>query len=112
MTLLNQTHTEEKGELNDTIQQLETGKKQHSEIEERLARLESSFSLGQGVNLMSGVPSRHVSGESGGMGCDMLEVGMGSREQPITLTFGDIDTTPTSLERFSSHYGVVNEINT
>ena len=43
---------------------------------------------------------------------EMTMVNVGGREQAITLTFGDIDTKPTTLERFISHYKVVNEINT
>ena len=42
----------------------------------------------------------------------MTMVNVGGRELAITLTFGDIDTKPTTLGRFISHYKVVNEINT
>ena len=43
---------------------------------------------------------------------EMAMVNVGGREQQITVTFGDIETKPTTLERFISHYKVVNEINT
>ena len=65
--------------------------------------------------VLRGTSSRYVSGESDstmeGSEQEMI-VNVGGREQAINLTFGDTDTKPTTLERFISHYKVVNEINT
>ena len=66
--------------------------------------------------LLRGANSRYVSDESvttmEETEPEMTMVNVGGREQAITLTFGDIDTKPTTLERFISQYKVLNEINT
>ena len=124
MKMLQETHNEEKQELNDTIAQMKTDI--HSDdtegdgLEDRLGRLEDMFKtvlLGGSIKTMgqnSGTgerttESRHVSGESteGEQGDDDSR----GKEQNLSLTFGDIDTSPSSLERFISHYELVDEIN-
>ena len=116
MNLLRQTHDEERKELNDTISTLEANVKERSDVENRLTRLELSLSQSlENKDVLRGTSSRYVSGESDstmeGAEQEMM-VNVGGREQAITLTFGDTDTKPTTLERFISHYKVVNEINT
>ena len=117
MSLLRQAHDEERNELNNTISKLEANVKEEGDVENRLARLELSLSQSlESKGLLRGTNSRYVSGESvttmEGEEPEMTMVNVGSREQAITLTFGDIDTKLTTLERFISHYKVVNEINT
>ena len=110
MKMLQETHNEEKQELNDTIAQMKTDI--HSDdtegdgLEDRLGRLEDMFKtvlLGGSIKTMgqnSGTgerttESRHVSGESteGEQGDDDSR----GKEQNLSLTFGDIDTSPSSL---------------
>ena len=117
MKLLREAHDEERNELENTISKLEANVKEENDIESRLARLE--LSLNQALKnkvLLGGTNSRYVSGESlttmEAAESEMTMVNVGAREQPITVTFGDIDTKPTTLERFISHYKVVNKINT
>ena len=117
MSLLRQAHDEERNELNNTIGKLEANVREEGDVESRLARLELSLSQSlESKGLLRGTNSRYVSGESvttmEGEEPEMTMVNVGGREQAITLTFGDIDTKPTTLERFISHYKVVNEINT
>ena len=117
MKLLRETHDEERNELENTISKLEANVKEENDVESRLARLELSLSQAlENKGLPGGTNSRYVSGESvttmEAAEPEMTMVNVGGREQPITVTFGDIDTKPTTLERFISHYKVVNEINT
>ena len=116
MSLLRQAHDEERNELNNTISKLEAYVKEEGDAESRLARLELSLSEAlENKGLLRGTNSRYVSGEivttMEAAEPEMTMVNVGGREQAITLTFGDIDTKPTTLERFISHYKVVNEIN-
>ena len=117
MKMLQQSHDEERSEVNNTISTLEDNVKEQSDVESRLARLELSLSQSlENQGLLRGTSSRYVSGKSitsmEGAEHEMAMVNVGGREQQITVTFGDIDTKPTTLERFISHYKVVNEINT
>ena len=115
MNLLRQAHDEERKELNNTISTLEANVKEQSDVESRLTRLELSLSQSlENKDVLRGTSSRYVSGESDTMteGAEHEMVNAGGREQAITLTFGDIDTKPTTLESFISHYKVLNEINT
>ena len=116
MKMLQQTHDEERSELNNTISTLEANIKEQSDIESRLARLELSLRQSlENHGLLRGTSSMYVSGESitnmEGAEHEMAMGNVGGREQSMTVTFGDIDTKPTTLERFISHYKVVNEIN-
>ena len=115
MKMLQQLYDVERSELNN-ISTLEANVKEQSDVESRLARLELALSQSlENQGLLRGTSSRYVSGESvinmEGAEREMAMVNVGGREQPITVTFGDIDTKPTFLERFISHYKVANEIN-
>ena len=115
--MLRETHDEERNELENTISKLEANVKEESDVESRLARLELSLSQSlENKGLLRGTNNRYVSGESAttmeAAEPEMTMVNVGGREQAITLTFGDIDKNPTTLERFILHYKVVNEINT
>ena len=117
MNLLRQAHDEERKELDNTISTLEANVKEQSDIESRLTRLELSLSQSlENKDVMRGTSNRYINGESDtmteGAEHEMTMVNVSGREQGITLTFGDIDTKPTTLERFISYYKVVNEINT
>ena len=117
MKLLREAHDEEKNELENIISKLEANVKEENDVESRLARLELSLSQAlEYKGLLGGANSRYVSGESAttmeATEPEMTMVNVGGCEQPISVTFGDIDTKPTTLERFISHYKVVNEINT
>ena len=117
MNLLRQAHDEERKELNNTISTLEANVKEQRDVESRLTHLELSLSQSwENKDVLRGTSNRYISGESDNMteGAEheMTMLNVGGREQAITLTFGDIDTKPTTLERFISHYKVVNEINT
>ena len=116
MNSLREAHDEERNELNNTISKLEANVKEESDVESRLARLELCLSEAlENKGLLRGTNSRYVSGESvttmEAAEPEMTMVNVGGREQAITLTIGDIDTKPTTLERFISRYKVVNEIN-
>ena len=117
MKLLRQAHDEERKELNNTISTLEANVKEQSDVESRLTGLELSLSQSlENKDVLRGTSNRYISGESDtmteGAELEMTMVNVGGHEQAITLTFGDIDTKLTTLERFISHYKVVNEINT
>ena len=117
MNLLREAYDEERNELKNTISKLEANVKEEGDVQSRLARLELSLSQAlENKGLLRGTNSRYVSGESvttmETAEPEMTMVNVGGREQAITLTFGDIDTKPTTLERFIAHYKVVNEINT
>ena len=117
MNLLREAYDEERNELKNTISKLEANVKEEGDVQSRLARLESSLSQAlENKGLLRGTNSRYVSGESvttmETAEPEMTMVNVGGREQAITLTFWDIDTKPTTLERFIAHYKVVNEINT
>ena len=107
MSLWRQAHDEERNELNNTISKLEANFKEEGDVESRLARLELSLSQSlESKGLLRGTNSRYVSGESvttmEGEQPEMTMVNVGGRAQAITLTFGDFDTKPTTLERFIS----------
>ena len=122
MTLMEEAHLEEKNELSQMIVKLESEKgmavqseKGGDGLETRVGQLEG---LIQSLLDSRGTPTeeqlvglggaRHISGESE----EAAEEEQSSKEQSLSLTFGDVDTLPSSLERFISHYGLVNEINT
>ena len=111
LKLLQDVHEEEKNEMKDKIAELEGGG-----LADRLAKLElwmeNQTSLAAYPPNQTAGGSRHISGESG----RPLEIDddgetVKGREQQLTLTFGSEDTLPGSLERFLSHYELVNEIN-
>ena len=107
MNLLRQAHDEERKELNNTISTLEANVKEQRDVESRLTHLELSLSQSwENKDILRGTSNRYISGESDNMteGAEheMTMVNVGGREQAITLTFGDIDTKPTTLERFIS----------
>lgn len=110
LRLLNEAHDDETQELSDKIDELEA-----DGLAERLAKLEQwveSRVVDQVKVPHNDQGSRQVSGDSGGgTGLFAQEDGTKGREQQITLTFGDNDTLPGSLERFISHYELVDEIN-
>ena len=128
MAMVPEAHAEEKKELNLTITELESksnvgklmdDKEDGDTTDTRLNRMENLLeSLMNGkaqFPTMTGLTtegrgdgSRHVSGESNDMSTDEHS----NKEQTLSLTFGDVDTLPSSLERFISHYNLVNEINT
>ena len=97
--------------MRDTINRLEDGG-----LAERLAKLELwvETKTAEASKTPAGttMSNRHVSGESTGRD-EMADSGDATkgREQQVTLTFGDDDTLPGSLERFISHYELVREIN-
>ena len=109
MNLLRQAHDDEGKELNNTISTLEANVKEESDVESRLTRLELSLSqLLENKDILRGTSNRYISGESDtmteGAEHEMAMVNVGGREQATTLTFGDIDTKPTTLAlRGSSH---------
>lgn len=113
--LMNEAHGEEKQELNTTIAQLENATTDQVGLAERLAKLElwmeTKVSETEVLPRQAVVGSRHVSGESKGAPGTVEEDVAKGREQQITLTFGEVDTSPGSLERFISHYDLVDEIN-
>lgn len=123
MRILQDTHVEEKGELHDKITQLESGTGGDGEDEMNLAKRVSQLecllstraetkSHGEGPESARTADSRHVSGNSAHPHIKLEEEAeYKAREQTITLTFGDTDTNPSSLERFISHYELVDEIN-
>ena len=117
MNLVREAYDEERNELKNTISKLEANVKEENDVESRMARLELSLSqVLENKGLLRVTNSRYVSGEfvttMEAAEPEMTMVNVGGREQAITLTSGDIDTKPTTLERFISHYKVVNEINT
>ena len=110
MEMLRQAHDEEKKELNGTITELEESGSREDGLAARLVKLEQSFSLlGNTDRSVSRSESRQASGESE---FDAQVVTSTSREKELEITFGDGDTSPSSLERFISHYQLVDEVNT
>ena len=119
MNLLREAYEEERNVLKNNISKLEANVKEEGDVQSRLARLELSLSQAlENKGILRGTNSRYVSGESvttmetAEPEITMVKLNVGGCEQAITLTFGDIDTKPTTLERFFAHYKVVNEINT
>ena len=94
INLLREAYDEERNELKNTISKLEANVKEEGDVQGTLARLELSI-----TTMETAEP-------------EMTMVNVGGREQAMTLTFGDIDSKPTTLERSIAHYKVVNEINT
>ena len=125
LRLVQENHADEKKELNQTIAELQTGLDTNGGgggLAERVVNLENlftqfgkSFGSSQPESKISTNPSRHVSGESkeGDVAEDEDDgsVNGKGREQGISLTFGDSDTSPSNLERFISHYDLVDQIN-
>ena len=65
MKMLQQSHDEERSELNNTISALEANVKEQSDVESRLARLELSLSQSlENQGLPRCTSNRYVSGES------------------------------------------------
>lgn len=123
MRLLQDTHLEERNELVYKITELEAGIEADEEdggsLAKRVSQLECLLkekievkSQGERSRAENTAQSRHVSGDSFALNTKMEEdTEHRAREQTITLTFGDTDTHPSSLERFISHYELVDEIN-
>ena len=108
MGMLRENHDEEIKELNGTITELELSGKREDGLAARLVKLEQSFSQLGNMDLgTSRSNSRQASGESE----FEAQVTSASREKELEITFGDGDTSPSTLERFINHYQLVDEVN-
>ena len=101
---------EEKKDMQKQIDELQESLDKNTIMEQRLQKLEQSFSgMGQG-SLLNVSRANESNSMQSPVAAEITT--FGGKEMSLNMTFGDAGTKPSDLERFLTHYNLVDEINT
>ena len=104
LRLLREAHSDEKTELETTIGRMKQETTRQEGVGDRLSKLEDIIR-----QMSAGGAPAHQPRQ---VPVVTAEASMKGREEALDMTFGDLgDTSPANLERFISHYDLVDEIN-